>query len=178
MLTQEIKLKIHDEAELFSPYDPDGNQLSEDVNSYFARCFLETHEKDRENIVIRIESETPVDRENVKEKVRAHFNREQEVAKRALKKLTYKEICIGIVGLILLSLWYLVKRSTDGLSVEVLSMMAAVAIWEAVGIAFMQRPEADQIKKDFEQLTNAEIYVTDPTTKSKEEKHASQTVSL
>ena len=30
MLTQEINLKIHEEADLYSPYDPSGVHLSED----------------------------------------------------------------------------------------------------------------------------------------------------
>ena len=31
MSTNEIKLKIHDEEELYSPMDPERNMLSEDV---------------------------------------------------------------------------------------------------------------------------------------------------
>ena len=33
MVNHEIKIRIHEEADLFSPYDPDENLLSEDVIS-------------------------------------------------------------------------------------------------------------------------------------------------
>ena len=34
MITEEIKLRIHEESDLFSPLDPDQQILSEDVISY------------------------------------------------------------------------------------------------------------------------------------------------
>ena len=33
-MKREIKLRIHEESDLFSPYDPDQMQLSEDMISY------------------------------------------------------------------------------------------------------------------------------------------------
>ena len=36
MNTREIKLKIHDESELFSPFDPDQTMISDDVIEYLA----------------------------------------------------------------------------------------------------------------------------------------------
>ncbi len=40
MATREIKLKIHDESELYSPMDPDQKMLSGDVIDYLSRRFL------------------------------------------------------------------------------------------------------------------------------------------
>ena len=33
MVTREIKLKIYDESELFTPFDPDRMQLSDEVSA-------------------------------------------------------------------------------------------------------------------------------------------------
>ena len=37
MITHEIKLKIHEESDLYSPYDPDQKMLSEEVRLYFEK---------------------------------------------------------------------------------------------------------------------------------------------
>ena len=36
-MKREIKLRIHEESDLFSPYDPDQMQLSEDMVTYLKR---------------------------------------------------------------------------------------------------------------------------------------------
>ena len=161
MLTQEINLKIHEEADLYSPYDPSGVHLSEDVITYFSRCFLETHEKDRENVLIRIESDTPVDRKTMEERIRAHFGRELKITRHDMKILMMKEICIGFLGLLVLTIWLLLSSRSGGMKVEILSMIAGVAIWEATNIAIIQHPALYRTKKEFEYLQNAEIHISD-----------------
>ena len=37
LIKREIKLKIHEESDLFSPYDPDQMQLSKDMVTYLKR---------------------------------------------------------------------------------------------------------------------------------------------
>lgn len=162
MLTQEINLKIHEEADLYSPYDPSGVHLSEDVIAYFSRCYLETHEKDKEKVLLRIESDTLVDRKTVEERIRAHFGRELKIARRSLKILMMKEICIGFLGLMVLSLWLMLSAKSGGLHVEVLFMIAGVSIWEATNLAIIQHPALYKVKKEFEYLQNAEIHISDP----------------
>jgi hypothetical protein len=49
MSTQIIKMKIHEESDLYSPLDPDRNILSEDIVSYLTRVFLSQHRKRHDN---------------------------------------------------------------------------------------------------------------------------------
>ena len=51
MITHELKLKIHEEADLFSAYDPDQTLLSEDVVSYLERNYLNKHRSRDDNSV-------------------------------------------------------------------------------------------------------------------------------
>lgn len=37
--TREIKLKIHDESDFYSPLDPDQNMISDDILAYLTRVF-------------------------------------------------------------------------------------------------------------------------------------------
>ena len=39
MAVTEIKLKIHEESDMFSPFDPDQEMLSEDLSEYLSHCY-------------------------------------------------------------------------------------------------------------------------------------------
>lgn len=65
MITEEIKLRIHEESDLFSPLDPDQQILSEDVISYlhtkYRMMYLKYQTKNG-SYVLHIFSDTPVNR--------------------------------------------------------------------------------------------------------------------
>ena len=64
--TRIIKVKIHEESDLYSPFDPDQKLLSKDVISYFTDNYINVHRKFREKYQVNIISDTPVNEENVK----------------------------------------------------------------------------------------------------------------
>lgn len=66
-----IKLKIHEESDLFSELDPDQELISDDVQAYLTRKFNYAHKTDLESYSIRSISDTPVNEENVREKERS-----------------------------------------------------------------------------------------------------------
>ena len=39
MTTREIRMKIHEESDLYSEFDPDQNMLSDETIAYFTRSF-------------------------------------------------------------------------------------------------------------------------------------------
>ena len=79
MTTQEIKLKIHEEADLFSEYDPDQTLLSEDIASYFERNYLNKHRSPAEKYVIHIYSDTPVNKESIQTRIIKYLNRRRTI---------------------------------------------------------------------------------------------------
>ena len=65
-MKREIKLRIHEESDLFSPYDPDQMQLSEDMISYL-KCKSEMMlKKYKEVYTLHIFSDTPVNEDKVR----------------------------------------------------------------------------------------------------------------
>ena len=72
MVTKEIKLKLHEESDLYSSYDPDQKLLSEDVAIYLTHNYLNKHRKNDEKYILRIISDTPVNQENAKENIQKH----------------------------------------------------------------------------------------------------------
>ena len=72
MITPEIKLKIHEEADLFSPLDPDQIHLSDDVISYLNRNYILMYKNKKGKYAIHIFSDTPVNENHIKEAIREH----------------------------------------------------------------------------------------------------------
>ena len=78
MAVKEIKLKIHDESELYAPMDPDGNLISDDVIDYLSRVFLNKHRRIREDYVISIISDDPVNEEHARKAIQDEFDRQKD----------------------------------------------------------------------------------------------------
>lgn len=159
MVRHEIKLKIQDETELFSPLDPDQNMLSEDVTEYFRRNYIHKHRRRKEECTIHIFTDTPVDEEKVKKKIRNYYIQEMEDISYELKKLTMKGIILGIVGAAVLVLWLFLSGS-DSVNVEILSIVGWVGIWEATDIFVLERPELSLTKRHLMTMREAEIIIT------------------
>ena len=159
MVTQEIKLRIHEESDMFTPYDPDQKLLSEDVSDYLIRCYENMHRKSREEFSVHVFSDEPVSEERVKQALRDHCEQQRSNIKHELKLETYREICLGVLGLILLSFWFFLSQSREGIWMEVLSIMGWVAIWEATSIAIMRRPELHLLKKTYDHASKAQIVI-------------------
>ena len=109
MITEEIKLRIHEESDLFSPLDPDQQILSEDVISYlhtkYRMMYLKYQTKSG-NYVLHIFSDTPVNEAHVKDAIRGHFLHEKDNIRFLSKIETHKMHALGILGLLFLSASY------------------------------------------------------------------------
>ena len=159
MVTREIKLKIHEEADMFTPFDPERKLLSEDVAAYLVRNYENVHRRAFESLAVHVYSDTPVNEERVKHAIRDHCEQRMKNIDHALKLETLKEISLAVLGLMLLSLWFLLSRTYDNIWMEVLSIMGWVALWEATSILVMRRPELHLLKKTYKKAYNAEITV-------------------
>lgn len=162
MTTQEIKLKIHEEADLFSEYDPDQTLLSEDIASYFERNYLNKHRSPAEKYVIHIYSDTPVNKESIQTRIIKYFKQEKDNIAYEIKKLTLKQIYLAVCGVLFLSIWFFLSvnsESAGAVKLEIISIVGWVAIWEAASISIMQRPELVFMRKAFERIINAQIII-------------------
>lgn len=77
METREIKIRIHDESDLFSPFDPDQKLLSDELTSYLAHNYINQHRAVKEQFVIRIISDVPVNQETVRQRIQAYYSRKK-----------------------------------------------------------------------------------------------------
>ena len=159
MTTQTLKLKLKDEAELFSSFDPDQEQLSEDVASYLVRSFHQLHKNNREQYILQLQFDTPVDKERIIHKCKTHFLRRRDEIRRVLRKLTQKAICLGIFGVIILSIWFYLSAKSESVNLEILSIIGWVSIWEATSMILIGSHEARETFRNFNKIVNAEIVI-------------------
>ena len=160
MTTQEIKLKIHEEDDLYSPFDLDQELLSEEVLTHLERNYLNKHRSIKEQYILHIYSDTPVNEQRVETRIRQYFTQEKDNISYSIRKLTTKQICLFAVGLVFLALWFylsVLSESVDAIKAEVLSITGGLAICEAASIAIMERPELVILKKVYDRILNARI---------------------
>ena len=160
MTTQEIKLKIHEEDDLYSPLDLDQELLSEEVLTHLERNYLNKHRSIKEQYILHIYSDTPVNEQRVETKIRQYFTQEKDNISYSIRKLTTKQIYLFAAGLVFLALWFFLSvqsESVSAIKAEILSITGWVAIWEAASIAIMERPELVILKKAYDRILNARI---------------------
>ena len=110
-------------------------------------------------MVIHIFSDMPVDEEHVKQAIRDHCAQMRKNNRREMMIETFREISLGILGLVFLSLWFFLSATHDSIWMEVLSIMGWVAVWEATSIAIMRRPELYHVNKLYDHASKAQIVI-------------------
>jgi hypothetical protein len=159
METNEMRVKIHEESDLFSPYDPDQSQLSEDVITIWNRFCTHRRRRSKEVYSIHIFTDTPVNEENVRRKIRDFFDEEKKDADHALCKLTVKAVILGLMGAAFLAIWYFLSGK-ENVNAEILLIIGWVGIWEATDIFIMERPEQVLTMRCLKKALTSEIVIT------------------
>jgi hypothetical protein len=157
MAEKTMKIKVHEQADLFSEYDPDQEMLSEDMIGYIIRCYQHMKLRAKECPVIQIQSDTPVNEEEVAEKIRNNFRREIEVVNRTLNKLFIKAACLGIFGVIILSIWIVLSANAENVNIEILSIVGWVAIWEMTNILLIECQTLQHSKWNMNKVIHSKI---------------------
>ena len=160
MAIQTIKLKIQEEADLYSPFDPDQEMISEDVTDYLLNSFRSKRKSKKDDCRILIRSDSPIDKDNLKEKFSNHFLWKINEINRSLRELSFKAICLAVFGIIVLSLMFYLSTKTDSMLIEILDIISWVAIWEATTVIVIETHGYKRDKKDYKKLMDAEITVS------------------
>ena len=155
----ELQMKIHEESDLFSPYDPQQNVLSEDVLAYWERIFVHKHRRMKEDYYIHIISDTPLDEEKVRQKIKNHFLQEKDDLDYEIRRSFLQAITLAMIGLAVLLVWFLLSVLSDveSVNVEILCIIGWVGVWEATDICILERPALRRTRYHYKKLANAEI---------------------
>jgi hypothetical protein len=151
----EIKIKIHEEADLYNPLDPEGSELSDEVISYMVRKYQEKGRKEKH--IIHIISDEPVDEEKVRNSFLAYSTKEEMIFGNVRNRITLKQLTLFVIGILFISLWLFASSRTENLLVEILSIIGSFALWEAADIWIVEKPVRRIEEKRLKKLMQAEV---------------------
>ena len=155
----EIKLKIHEEADLYNPLDPDQVLLSDDVVSYILRKYEERPDL-RDKHAIHIYSDTPVNEERVKRNIRRYTEEEGKLMQRKQHRNRINQLWLFGIGVAFIALWFFIAAKTENILVEVLSIIGSFAVWEAANIWIVEAPELRIYRHRLARLEDTEVLIT------------------
>jgi hypothetical protein len=151
----EIKIKIHEEADLYNPLDPEGSELSDEVISYMVLKYQEKGRKEKH--IIHIISDEPVDEEKVRNSFLAYSTKEEMIFGNVRNRITLKQLTLFVIGILFISLWLFASSRTENLLVEILSIIGSFALWEAADIWIVEKPVRRIEEKRLKKLMQAEV---------------------
>lgn len=152
----EIKIRIHEEDDLYNPLDPDRELISDDVVDYVERKYSEDFDP-LDRIVITVISDVPLEEERVRENFRHYMQDEQEILSKEQHRTAVKQAWLFLVGIIFIAVWLVFAVNTDNVFIEVLSIIGSVAMWEAADIWIVEAPETRIRKRRLQRLEDTEI---------------------
>lgn len=157
-MTYDISLKIHEEADLYSGFDPDQTLLSDEVISYIVRRYQEKDLGDKPRL--HIISDLPLDEDRVRKNIRDYMQQELEISVKEQKKITLKQLRLAVIGIAFIAVWLVLSAFTGTVIAEVLSIIGSFAVWEAANIWIIDRPEMRLTRMRLKKLMETEVIFT------------------
>ena len=151
----EIRLRIHDEAELYSPFDEERLIISDDIVDYIFRRYKE--KKFGEKMIIHIVSDEDIDMGKLKKAFGEYLDVERLQLTKEKKSNTVKQLWMFGVGVLFIAVGLYAASILPALLGEIISTIGAFAMWEAASIWIVQNPSNRIKRKWIDSLTRTEV---------------------
>lgn len=153
--TFEIRLRIHDEAELYSSFDEERSTISDDAVDYI---FMRYKEKEfGEKMRIRIISDEDIDMDNLKNAFEKYLSVERLQLKKEKKTNAVKQLWMFGVGVLFIAVGLYAASVLPALLGEIISTIGAFAMWEAASIWIVENPRNRLKRKWIDSLMQTEL---------------------
>lgn len=157
----EINLRIHDEKELYDPFDESCRTLNSDVSDYLAGQYGRKEAGDE--ILLKIKCDGAVNFE----RVRGAFQeliREQELRNANQKRLNMvKQIWLFSIGVVFVAAGILLDSVLGSVPVELISIVGSFAVWEAANIWIVENPRTRLARRTLKKLNATKIVIEQPS---------------
>ena len=163
--TFRIKLRIHNEDELYNPFDEDCKTLSSDVIDYI---YFRYKEKDLlDKLAIHVVSDEKIDIEKLRSAFSNYYEYQQSQLSKEKKRNMLKQLWMFVIGVVFITFGIYTSDKLPILPEEIVSTIGAFSMWEAASIWIVENPEIRIKQKWIMLLTKTEITAEtrDPETK-------------
>lgn len=135
----EVKVRIHDENELYNSFDEDRKTLSTDIMDYM---YEQSSKKGLfDKLVIHIVSDSPVDEENFRQAFKCYLEFQQDQIKKTKRRNQIKQLWMFMIGVFFISFGIILSGRLPVLIGEIISTIGAFSLWETADIWIVENPE-------------------------------------
>ncbi len=151
-----IKLRIRDEEELYSPYDP--TLINDDIISFVEQRIKKTNVA----FSIRLLCDGPVDEARIRTALSDYVLDRRETLRIIRHQNLGQQIRLLIIGVVFILLWLYVNAKTDDVGTEILSIIGSFAIWEFTDFWLVENPENRRQRLFLRKLESADLVIEAP----------------
>ncbi len=154
----EINLKIHEENELYVPFDETCRTLNGDVIDYITKQYGKKGIDD-EQIILKIKCGKPIDHDLVRGAFQ-ELIKDLEVHNENQKKMNrVKQLWLLLVGAVFLTVAIFLDGKLGSVLVELISITGSFAMWEAANIWIVENPKTRLQKRVLKRLNSTKIVI-------------------
>lgn len=154
-----IQLRIKNESELYSPYDPSQTVINRDVYNYLKSFFTESEGRTHQHDTLQIITDTPINEERVKQTIIAAVKKDQTEIDRQIS-LNHKRAVEGfVIGILLSVAGFGLAVILNQIILEIISFIGTMSVREAVVIYTKLNPDIRRVRRLLDPLTDLKMEV-------------------
>ncbi len=142
---QTVKLHVANEADLYNPFSPDVDLISDDVKSYLFDRLREQSIKDE--VELQIVSPHAIDEERIALAIHDWTESERNGIKVSYRRNMVQQFWMFGIGVAFIALSLMLQSRINVVWFTVLSTIGAFSMWEAASIWIVQNPKLRMKRK-------------------------------
>ena len=154
-----IKLRIHDEADLYNPYDPSQTRISEGVYNYLKSFCTEQDYKKREHETLQIITDNPIDAERAKNAIQDAVKNDQDEFDRLFAINRKRAAGLYIIGILLSAAGVTLSLLLNQIVLQLISFLGTMAIRDADTLHLKINPDIKMLKSRLDPFREFELEV-------------------
>ena len=154
-----IQMRIHNEMDLYDPYDPSQYRINENAYRYLKSFCTVTESEKHVNDTLQIISDEPVDAKRAEQAIKDAVIKDQGELDRKIS-LNHKRAMEGyIIGIVFSVAGCLLALMLDQILLELISFIGTMAIRDAFLIQRRLNPDLRSLKKQIDPFHTLKVEV-------------------
>ncbi len=154
-----IQLKIHDESDLYNPYDPSQTRINEQVYNYLKTFFTATEYEKHFHDTLQLITDSPVDGDRFKAALLSAVQKDRDEFDNQLAVNKKRAIWACIVGLFLCAAGVALSMVTDQVLLAIISFFGTWTLSDGVAIQAKINHDLKRLKRRLDPLYDFNLEV-------------------
>ena len=161
-----IQLKIHDESDLYNPYDPSQTRINEQVYNYLKTFFTATEYEKHFHDTLQLITDSPVDGDRFKAALLSAVQKDRDEFDNQLAVNNRRAIWAYVLGVLLSAAGVALSLITDQILLAIISFLGTRAVSDGFAIHTKINPDIRKLKRQLEPLCDFNLEVVETGTSS------------